>query len=203
LLVTSNPILLTIVDDPGWSHSVALAYADAYEKLCRGEDVAEHNFLQCSYVGQRITYLDTLDSLATEVKMFDGRNHSWDNGFWDAILDSSYPHEAVRLMSSRIQERDFAVSSYVLEWVASSELRMELPGAFNSGTPALYHPQAVEKLRKYVRMLGSSLSQKDSNALVESLKTYQTYAEQEYCESQSLIPAQEQKQVLAGVEIHP
>ena len=199
LLVNSNPILLTIVNDPGWAHSAALAYAGVYEKLCRGDDVAEHRFLQCSDVARRITYLDTADSLATEVKWLDGRNHGWENGFWDAIQHSSNPEEALRLMAARMQEPDFEISTGVLEWLASSELRMEVPDAFQSGTPATYHAQAVEKLRKYVRLLGGSLSQKDSTVLSESVKTYRTFAEQQYCEPQSLIPRKEQNQVLTGI----
>ncbi len=198
LVVNSNPILLTIVTDPGWAHSAALAYAGVYEKLCRGDDVAADRFLQCSDVARRITYLDTVDSLATEVKGFDGRNHGWENGFWDAIQHSSNPEEALRLMAARMQEPDFEVSTGVLEWLAVSELRMEVPDAFQSGTPATYHAQSVEKLRKYVRLLGSSLSQKDSNVLSESVKTYRTFAEQQYCEPQSLIPRKEQNQTLAG-----
>jgi len=114
LLVKSNPILLTSVNDSGWAHSAALAYAGAYEKLCRGDDVAEHRFLQCSDVARRITYLDTAESLATEVKWFDGRNHGWENGFWDAIQHFSHPEEALRLMAARIQEPDFEVSTGVL-----------------------------------------------------------------------------------------
>jgi hypothetical protein len=128
--VNSNPILLTILNDPGWAHSAALAYAGVYEKLCRGGDVAEHRFLQCSDVARRITYLDTADSLATEVKWFDGRNHGWENGFWDAIQHSSNPKEALLLMAARIQESDFETSTGVLQWLASSELRMEVPDAF-------------------------------------------------------------------------
>jgi len=81
LLVKSNPIILTIVDDPGWTRSTALANANAYERLCRGDDVVEHRFSECSDVAQRITYLDSLDSPAIEVRWFDGRKHSWDNGF--------------------------------------------------------------------------------------------------------------------------
>jgi hypothetical protein len=203
LLVKSNPVLLTIVNEPGWAHSAALAYAAAYERLCRDDDVAEYRFLQCSDVARRITYLNTADSLATEVKWFDGRNHSWENGFWDAIQHSSPPEEAVCLMAARIQEPDFEVSTGVLEWLASSELRMEVPNAFHSGTPATYHAQALEKLRKYVRLLEGSLSQKDSNVLSESVKTYRTFAEQKYCEPQSLISRDEQNQVLAGVGIRP
>ncbi len=203
LLVKSNPVLLTIVNDPGWAHSAALAYAGAYEKLCRGDDVAEHCFLQCSDVARRITYLDTADSLATEVKWFDGGNHGWENGFWDAIQHSSQPEEALRLMAARIQEPDFEVSTSVLEWLASSELRMEDPNAFHSGTPATYHTQALEKLRKYVRLLGGSLSQKKANVLAETVKTYRTFAEQEYCEPKSLISRDEQNQDLAGAGMRP
>lgn len=203
LLVKSNPILLTIVNDPGWAHSAALAYAGAYEKLCRGDDAAEHRFLQCSDVARRITYLDTADSLATEVKRFDGRNHGWENGFWDAIQHSSQPEEALRLMAARIQEPDSEVSTSVLEWLASSELRLEAPSAFQGGPPATYHTQALEKLRKYVRLLGGSLSQKIPNVLGESVKTYRIFAEQEYCEPESLISRDEQNQALAGVGIRP
>lgn len=203
LLVQSNPILLTIVNDPGWAHSAALEYAGIYEKVCRGDDVAEHRFLQCSDVARRITYLDTADSLATEVKWFDGRSHGWENGFWDAIEQSSNPDEALRLMAARMQEADFEVSTGVLEWLASSELRMEVPDAFQGGLPETYHAQAVEKLRKYVRLLGSSLSQKDSNVLPESVKTYRTFAAQQYCEPQPLIPRKEQNQVLTGLNTRP
>ncbi len=57
LLVNSNRVLLTIVNDPDWAHCAALAYAGIYEKVCRGDDVAEHRFLQCSDVARRIAYL--------------------------------------------------------------------------------------------------------------------------------------------------
>jgi hypothetical protein len=199
LLVKSNAIILTIVDDPAWARRAATEYADAYDKLCRGDDVAENRSLQCFDVAERITYLDTAESLATEVRGFDGRNHGWDNGFWDAIQRSSHPQEALGMMASRIQEHDFQVSTGVLEWLASSELRMEIPDAFQSGTPAAYHDQAVEKLRKYVRLLGNSLPKKDSNVLPESAKTYRAFAEQKYCEGQSLISTEEeQNQALTG-----
>jgi hypothetical protein len=154
-------------------------------------------------VTQRITYLDSLDSLAIEVRWFDGRKHSWDNGFWDAIQRSSKPKEALRLMSTRIQEPDFEVSKDVMEWLASSALRMEVPDAFESGQPATYHAQAVEQLRMYVKRLGGSLKQKNSTVLDESLKTYSNFAEQTYCEAQPLIPPEEQGQVLAGLDARP
>jgi hypothetical protein len=113
------------------------------------------------------------------------------------------PDEALCLMAARIQEPDFEVSTGVLEWLARSELRMEVPDAFQSGTPANYHAPAVEKLRKYVRLLGGSLSQKDSTVLSESVKTYRSFAEQEYCEPQPLIPTEEQNQVLTDLDTKP
>jgi hypothetical protein len=201
LMVKSNPIVLTIVDDPSWAHSAAVAYADAYEKVCRGEEVAEHRFPECSEVARRITYLDTTDALATEVKWSDGRTHGWDNGFWDAIQHSSHPGEALRLMAARMQAPDFEVSIDVLEWLASSELRTEVPDAFQSDTPAIYHSRAVENLRKYVRLLGGSLSRKDADVLAASVRTYRTFAEQKYCEPHSLISKEERDQVLASVSI--
>ena len=196
LLVKSNPIVLTIVDDPGWAHAAATEYANSYDRFCRGEDVVEHRSLQCFDIAGRMTYLDTTDSLAAEVNAFDGRNHGWENGFWDAIRQSSHADEALRLMELRIQEPDFQVSTNILEWLASSELKMEVPDAFQSGAPATHHAQAVEKLRKYVRLLGNSLSRKNSDVLTDSAKTYRIFAEQEYCEGQSLIAKKERNQML-------
>lgn len=203
LLVKSNPLVLTIVDDPAWAHSAILANASAYERLCRGDGVAEHRFLECIDVARRIIYLDTMESLATEVKLFDGRSHGWDSGFWDAIQHSSKLEQAVRLMSARIQEPDFEVSNGVLEWLASSSLRMEMPDAFESAKPATYHAHAVEQLRTYVRLLGGSLKQKSSTVLDESVKTYSNFAVQTYCEAQPLIPTEEQNNVLIGLDARP
>jgi hypothetical protein len=68
LLVKSNPVVLTIIDDPAWTRSSDIVYADAYDQLCRGDPVARTRLLQCFDIADRITYLDTIDSLATEVK---------------------------------------------------------------------------------------------------------------------------------------
>ena len=199
LLVTSNPIVLNIVADPEWSHSAAISYAAVYDNFCRGDDVPERHSLQCFDVAGRITYLDTVDSLATEVRLFDGRNHGWDNGFWRAIEHTSYPTEAVPLMTNRIQDSDVEVSQLVLESLASWELKIDSPDAFQTASPATYHAQAVDKLRRYVRLLGSSLANKKSNVLRESAKTYRTLAEREYCEQQPLILRPERNQVLAHI----
>jgi hypothetical protein len=45
LLVKSNPVDLTIVEDAAWADSAARAYAEAYDELCRGDDVPEHRRL--------------------------------------------------------------------------------------------------------------------------------------------------------------
>ncbi len=203
LLVKSNSLVLTITEDQAWSRSAQTAYADAYNKLCRGNDVATQRFLQCSELARRITYLDTADSLATEVKTFDGRNHGWENGFWDAIQQSSYPTEALRLMANRIPDPDFEVSTTIVESLAGWDLRIDSPDAFQSSAPQTYHSAAVEKLRKYVRLLGSSLSRKNSDVRSESAKTYRWFAEQEYCEGRPLISGEEQNQALAPQNIRP
>jgi hypothetical protein len=131
--------------------------------------------------------------------LFDGRNHGWDNGFWRAIEHTSYPTEAVPLMTNRIQDSDVEVSQLVLESLASWELKIDSPDAFQTASPATYHAQAVDKLRRYVRLLGSSLANKKSNVLRESAKTYRTLAEREYCEQQPLILRPERNQVLAHI----
>jgi hypothetical protein len=91
----------------------------------------------------------------------------------------------------------------ILESLARWELKIESPDAFETSSPASYHSQAVEKLRKYVRLLGTSLSTKNSNVLVESAKTYRFFSEQTYCEGQPLIPKQEQNQVRAAAGVQP
>jgi hypothetical protein len=200
LLVKSNPIVLTLLNDPAWAHSAALSYGDAYAKMCRGDDVPGFPFLQCSEMSQRITFLDTADSLATETQLLDGMNHGWDNGFWEAIQHSSQPESALHLMESRMQDPDFQVSSEVIEWLAVSDLRLITPDAFKVGNLAQYHEQAVDVLRKYIRLLGSSLSRKDRTVFSESLKTYGSFADQKYCEGEMLIPTDERNEVPAFIK---
>lgn len=75
-------------------------------------------------------------------------------------------------MASEMQGPDFQVSTALIEWLASTDLRIETPDAFQNGTRAIYHDQAVAKLRKYVRLLGNSLSRKNSVVVQESAKSY-------------------------------
>jgi hypothetical protein len=201
LLVKSNAIDLAIIDDPGWGHSAANSYAEAYDQLCRVEDVQKIPF-QCFDIAARITYLDTPESLSTEVRFFDGRTR-WGNGFWEAIQSTSYPADAVRLMTNRVQDPDFEVSTTTLEWLASWDLRIEWPDAYEAGSPGTYHSEAVEKMRKLVRLAGSSLSKKNSDVLRESAKTYTLLSGQEYCDGRPLIPKQERNQVLADTRMRP
>lgn len=208
LLVKSNSLILTIVDDPAWSHAAAISYGSAYEKACHSfsvrQDVVRNQALEdrlqhCSELARRLTYLDNVDSLAVEVKEFDGwRTHGWDNSFWEAIATSSQPEQALHLMTARMQDPDFQVSD-VMEWLASSDLKLQVPEAFDGGDPARYHAAAVEAMRKYVRLLGESLSHKDAAVLPDAVKTYRLYAEMNYCEG-PLIPPDEEKQVLADLQ---
>jgi hypothetical protein len=197
LLVWSNPLVLSIAEDAVWAHSAAANYAAAYQKLCLGkrrEDVLS----QCFDIAARLTYLDSVDSLASEVKFFDGKPYGWDNGFEEAIRRTSHQTDAVRLMTARIQEPDFQASTFTLEWLASTHLKGASPDAFESTFPATYHAQAVDEVRRFVRLLGSSLPRKNSDVLQESAKTYSNFAQQNYCDGQPLISEEEQKQVLVA-----
>ena len=76
-------------------------------------------------------------------------------------------------MTARMQEPDFEVSQSTIEWLASSELRIESPDAFETTSPADYHAQAVDNLRKFVRLLGASLaanSTRDREDLMRGLR---------------------------------
>ena len=98
-----------------------------------------------------------------------------------------------------MQDPDFQVSTGTIEWLAILDLRLQAPDAFEDGAAATYHPLSLESLRKYVRLLGSSLSIKDEAVLPESVKTYRYFAGQEYCEGEPLIPTEEQNQVLRNI----
>lgn len=205
LMVTSNAITFMITDDPTWAHSAATAYAQQYRKLCRVDDTAEHRLpIECFDLARRITYLDSSESLATEVEEFDGRTtHGWDNGFQNAIWQSSHETEAVKLMTRRIQQPDFQVSTDVLLWLAAQQLKMDAPDAFQGGKPETYHSAAIETVRSLVRRTGESLAKKNPDVLVESVKTYRFFAEQQYCAGQTLIPEDERKLVLRGLRFQP
>lgn len=195
LLVSSKPIVLKMSEDPVWADVAAKTYGDGYARICRGDDVVEKHMSRCFDLASRITYLDTVASLEIEVRSFDGKNSGWDNRFWAAIEHSSYPQDALRLMARRIQDPNVAVSGPVLESLAIWDLRLESPDAFQTAPATVYHGQAVEVLRKYVRLLGSSLARKNSDVLAESTKTYLGYAKENYCD-QTLIPEEERKQAL-------
>jgi len=198
LLVRSAPVSITIVADPAWLRVAADTYSEAFRKVCRGDDVPTKNFQQCSDLAQRITYLDTRDSLAAEVRFYDGRNHGWDTGFWDAIRNSAYRSDALRLMTARMQDPDFQVGEGVVELLAFWDLQTEDPDIFQTtDDPEMSRSAALDKLRKYARLLGSSLEKKQSDVLGESVKSYQRVAERPVCEEGTLIAPEERRAVLS------
>jgi len=84
----------------------------------------------------------------------------------DAIQHSSLPQEA-SLDDSRMQEPDFEVSASVLDWLASSELRMEVPEALKV---ALLRPTTPKPLRRCVSMFVYSETAFPTRALTCSQK---------------------------------
>jgi hypothetical protein len=201
LFVKSNWVEIGISDDSAWAHSAALAYAAAYGKDCRGDDVPNKRFGECSAVATRLSYLDTVESVAMEIQFFDGRNHGWDDGLLDAITTTSHRSDALRLLRHRILEPEVDVSDRLLNLLATWSLQADDADAFQStSAPSDYHDQAKEQLRKYVRLLGTSLAAKNSEVLEKSLKTYQMFAEERSCKGEPLIPDAERAAVLGGVK---
>ncbi|HET9743601.1 MAG TPA: hypothetical protein VFQ00_12685 [Terriglobales bacterium] len=198
LMTKSEPLTFEIVDDPNWSHAAAEAYDQTYAKFCRTDDLKEAQQQRCFDIADRIANLDTIESLATEIKYFDGKQHSWDNGFWTAILATSYPTDGLRLLSERMQAADFQVSAETVKLLAIWDLKAQTPDAFSGAAPALYHEQAVAVLRRYVRLFGRSLRRKKADNLGFSANTYHEIANQQQCGSEPLISQEEQEQTLSA-----
>jgi hypothetical protein len=192
----SSPLELTLIDDPSWAHTAALEYADRYEKLCNTKEKPE-SLQECVDIATRITSLDTLDSLAIEVKHVKGQAFYW-NGFWNAIWSSSHPREALRFMTKRMQDPDFRVDRDFLQELVIRSLQLDSPGIFQSSEPAIYQSQALEKLREHVRLLGSSLPNKNADTIDKSLQAYRSLAELRQCDGHPLIPDEERELVLAA-----
>ncbi len=202
LLTQSNPVELRISDDPGWAHAAAVLYASTFEKNCRNDHLEGQRLIECFDASARLTYLDTPESLASIIRFFNGKQQSWGTGFWEAIQATSHQDYALHLMTIRIQEPDMQVSTSVLTSLAMWALQAEAPDSFNSNAPASsYHSQALDQLRKYVRILGSSLRNKKPDALDESVKTYRTIAERQSCSGDLLIPEAEKSAALLSAQV--
>ncbi len=200
LSLQSNLLTITLTDDPAWARAEALALGATYKTDCRDVGAQDKRLRHCADLATKLTYLDSPDALAVKVRFFDGINHGWDNGFWDSISNTSYPDQAVKLMSGRIQAPDVAVSSSVLFWLAASAMKSANPDAFQPGAvPGLYYAQATEHLREFVRLVGTSLASKNADTLPESLKTYQGLADRLSCNGETLIPDGERKAVLDAI----
>jgi hypothetical protein len=200
LLLQSNLLTVTLTDDPAWAHAEANALGANYRTDCRTIDNFDKRFAHCADIATRLSYLDTLDALAAKIHLLDGINRGWDNGFWESIETTSHLNDAVKLLTGRIQDADVAVSASVLYWLASSATKSEIPDAFQPGAaPSVYYAEATEQLRKYVRLLGSSLAKKNADALSESLQTYKRIAAQPSCSNGPLIPDVERNTVVQAI----
>jgi hypothetical protein len=200
-LLKSNSLELTIVDDPEWSRKAALNYGEAFEKSCLGERNTRRNSdssRNCAEIVSRITTLDTPESLELETKYWDGRSDAWDVAFVNAISATNHPREALQLMTRRIQDPDVRVHAYELVQLAMASLDLETSGALESSEPAQYHSQAVDKLREYVRLFGSSLASKHPDVVDFDLAAYRDLAEGKDCSGATLIPGEERDRVISA-----
>jgi hypothetical protein len=201
LLLKSDPLVLKIVNDSTWANAAAEEYGGLLEKNCPQVPLEFKQRSQCWDLSRRIVFLETPAALKIAVSLINGRPEKWSTGFWEAIQKTQYRSDAVRLLTARMQEPDFQASPQLVELLAIWDLHLELPDAFGPAPPSAYTSQAQDILRKYVRLLGSSLGKKQSDILAENAKTYRHFAQASFCSEDSLISPEERAQVLAGLEI--
>jgi hypothetical protein len=214
--LVSNTLEIDVVNDPIWASSqlhdaVEKFEAKRSEYTARGWDTKSWEADSPKEFGERtqvefeaakaatiIKGLDTEESLAEMVRLYTGSEHligQYANIFYQGIIQSKHPALAIRLMSERILEPDFQVSKNLLDQLTAMELRLQSPEAFDRDERALY-PAARKILHDHVLALGKSLEKKNPDALKSSLQAFTSYASEDFCTGQALIPPNEEKQLL-------
>jgi hypothetical protein len=119
-----------------------------------------------------------------------------------AIIQSKHRALAIKLLSARIVEPDFAVTTVVLEQLTAMGLESKFPDAFSRGDDDFrrqLYPPARQILQEHVLALGNSLPDKDEASFPSSTKTFKIYAREQFCTGQPLVPSSASRQVLRGV----
>jgi hypothetical protein len=222
--VTSNTLEITIVDDPSWAHArLEQAMADfktAHSKYTgAGWDMIPEEGMPLKQWGKRwdlqaqmqkaaevMRGLDTKESLAEAVKLYDGIPQYPDyykHVVWSAIIQSKHQELAVKLLATRIVDPDFAVTPELLDQLTAMALEVQFPGSLASedaGSRRRYYPAARKLLQDYVLDLGKSLEEKRPGALESSLQAFKRLAREDFCDGQPLVPERAFNQMLRSVK---
>ena len=219
---TSNALEITIVDDPSWAHrrleQVISALETAHSKYAAAgwEMVPENDMpivqrgkrwdleLEMRQAAETMRVLDTEESLAEAVKLYDGTLQNPDHYvLWNAIIQSKHQELAVRLLAARIVDPDFAVTPDLLDQLTAMALEVRFPGSLASqdeGSLRRYYPATRKLLQDYVLDVGRSLEEKRSGALESSLQAFKRLGKEDFCDGRPLIPEGAFNQMMRAVK---
>lgn len=224
--LTSNSVEIEVVDDPMWSEKelqkATTRFENAHAKYVEdgwGSDSADtvktspgFEEIQLQFEMQRavetMRVLDTEASLAKVVQLYSGAEENPDyfsHILWQAIVQSKHRPLAIKLLTDRIADADFAVSKDLLDQLTAMELESRFPDVFGRNDDEYrreLYPTARQILQEHILALGDSLPNKNAEALPLSLATFKIYSSEHFCTDEPLIPSATTRQMLKALQAH-
>jgi hypothetical protein len=225
ITLTSNILEIEVVEDPLWSRETLAAAIEQFDKaetkyVSHGWDKLSMSQMGTGGTGERInlegemqeaaekmTLLDTEESLAEIVRRYDGANIGWDYYryiLYDGIIQSKHSSLAIDLLSERMLQPDFWISEQVIDQLTALNLLRKFPKALDSNEASYqkqFYPVARRILHDYVLAVGKSLAEKDSNAYAPSLNVFNLYARQDFCTGHPLISRSEMQGINQRIRV--
>lgn len=222
--LTSNSVQIEVTDDPVWSEeelqkattrfeNARTKYVDGGWASISADSVKnspgfEQIQLQFEMQGavETMRVLDTEASLTKIVQLYNGVESNPDyytHVLLEAIIQSKHRRLAIKLLSERIADPDFAVSKDLLDQLTAMELENQIPDAFSRDDDDFQrqlYPSARQILQEHILALGDSLQNKNAEAFASSLKTFKLYANEQFCTDEPLIPNATTRQMLKAVQ---
>jgi hypothetical protein len=210
--LTSNTVEIDVVDDPLWSREkleeAVRSFENAHSQyLSKGLDTARADQLNSERREAQISLqwkiqssaeimrvLDTEESLAEIIRRYDGAAENPDylnHVLLEGIIQSKHQALALNLLAARILEPDFSVSKQLIDQLTAMALENQFPGSLAADdiqSRRRYYPEARRILHDYILALGKSLPEKGEHALGPSLATFKSYAKEDFCSGEPLIP---------------
>jgi len=214
LTVEAKPLQITVVEDPGWSHSELEESASqfeiargAYESMKPAEKSPDASPSQAAAeelqrkqlsakmheAARNMSAIDTEESLARIVGYFDGSIES-EQMFWQSIQESRHRRQVLDLLSNRMLQPDFRVTPQFLEAMTAFSLESEQPFVYRQDTPdsrKQLSSRARDILKSQLLALAPSINSKDPAARDVSRATFLDLAKRKYCAADPILdPAQ-------------
>lgn len=222
--LTSNSLEIEVADDPVWSEEqlqkAITRFENARAEYVRNQwNLVSMDRMESSQIPARIglqtemrhaveamRVLDTETSLRKAVQLYNQVEPD-DNFFtgilWEAIVQSKHRALAIQLLSARIVDPDFGVSTGLLDQLTAMELENQYPDAFSRDDRdyrVQIFPSARQILQEHVLAFGDSLAEKNAESFALSLETFKIYASEQFCTDEPLIPNATTRQILKSVQ---